>query len=40
LGPKDPFVEQSHGRAITRVEDLVELVKMLAESVKEIKPEL
>jgi hypothetical protein len=37
-GPKDPFVEQAHGRAITRLEDLLALVKMVDESVKENKP--
>ena len=40
MGPKDPFVEQACGRAIARVEDLLELVKMVAESVKEIKPKM
>ncbi len=40
LGPKDPFVEQARGRAIARVEDLVELAKMVGESVKEIKPQV
>jgi hypothetical protein len=29
IGPRDPFVEQAQGRAITRVEDLLELVKMV-----------
>jgi len=38
VGPKDPFVEQAQGRAIARVEDLVELTKMTRGSVKEIKP--
>jgi hypothetical protein len=28
-GPKDPFVEQAQGRAISRVEDLLELVKLV-----------
>jgi Family of unknown function (DUF5372) len=28
VGPKDPFVEQAQGRAVARVEDLLELVKM------------
>ena len=37
-GPKDPFVEQSQGRAVARVEDLLELVKMTSSTVKEIKP--
>jgi hypothetical protein len=39
IGPKDPFVEQSCGRAIARTEDLVELVKIVGKSVKEIKPQ-
>jgi hypothetical protein len=38
FGPKDPFVDQSQGRAIARVEDLLELVKMASGTVKEIKP--
>ena len=38
VGPKDPFVEQAHGRTIARVEDLLELAKMVAAGVKEIKP--
>ena len=37
-GPKDPFVEQAQGRAIARVEDLLELAKMTAPIVKQIKP--
>jgi hypothetical protein len=37
-GPKDPFVEQAQGRAIARVEDLLELVKMTGGTVNEIKP--
>ena len=28
VGTKDPFVEQAQGRAVARVEDLLELVKM------------
>ena len=28
VGPIDPFVEQSQGRAIARVVDLLELVKL------------
>jgi hypothetical protein len=40
LGPKDPFVEQSQGRAIARVEDLLELVKMTSGAVNEIKPKV
>lgn len=39
LGPKDPFVEQSQGRAVARVDDLLELVKMAEATVKEIKPQ-
>jgi len=37
-GPKDPFVEVAHGRALARVEDLLELAKMTTRSVKEITP--
>ena len=37
VGPKDPFVEQAQGRAIARVEDLLELAKMTRSGVKEIK---
>ena len=40
VGPRDPFVEQSQGRAIARVEDLLELVKMTESSVKKIKPKV
>ena len=40
VGPKDPFVEQSRGRAIARVEDLLNLVKISSGAVKEIKPRL
>ena len=40
MGPGDPFVEQSQGRAIARVEDLLELVKMIGRSVKVIKPNM
>jgi hypothetical protein len=29
IGPKDPFVEQSRGRAVARTEDLLELVKVV-----------
>ena len=39
-GPKDPFVEQAQGRAIARVEDLLELTRMIDGTVKEIKPKL
>jgi hypothetical protein len=35
---QDPFVEQAHGRAIARIEDLLELTKMTSKAVKEIKP--
>ena len=28
VGPKDPFVEQAQGRALARLEDLLELVKI------------
>jgi glutathione S-transferase len=38
IGPRDPFVEQSQGRAIARVEDLLDLVKVTAGGVKEITP--
>jgi hypothetical protein len=38
VGPMDSFVEQSQGRAIARVADLLELVKMMARDVKGIKP--
>jgi hypothetical protein len=42
VGPKDPFVEQAQGRAIARVEDLLQLraliTKLSTECVKEIKP--
>jgi Family of unknown function (DUF5372) len=33
-GPKDPFVEQAGGRAIARVEDLLELVKITVRECK------
>jgi len=36
----DPFVQQSQGRAMARVEDLLELVKMTQSSVKTIKPHM
>jgi len=39
-GPGDPFVEQSQGRAIARVEDLLELAKLTAGSVKQNKPDV
>jgi hypothetical protein len=38
LGPEDPFVKQAKGRAIARVEDLLELARLTAEHVKEITP--
>jgi hypothetical protein len=38
VGPQDPFVEQAQGRAIARLEDLIELTQMVARGVKEIKP--
>jgi hypothetical protein len=38
VGPRDPFVEQSRGRAIARVEDLLELAQLTDSCVKEIKP--
>lgn len=41
-GPVDPFVEQAQGRAIARVEDLLQLAAMITKnstiSVNEIKP--
>ena len=37
-GPKDPFVEQAQGRALTRMEDLLRLGEMVAERVNEIPP--
>lgn len=40
LGPQDPFVEQARGRAVARIGDLLELAKLVAESVREIKPEV
>ena len=38
VGPKDPFVEESQGRAIARVGDLLELAQLTASSVKEMTP--
>jgi hypothetical protein len=38
LGPHDSFVEQARGRAIARVDDLLELTKLISASVNEIKP--
>lgn len=40
VGPRDPFVEQARGRAVGRVEDLLELSKLVSHSVNEIKPEV
>jgi len=40
FGPKDPFIERSEGRAVARIEDLLELVKMASDAVKEIKPKM
>jgi hypothetical protein len=40
FGPRDPFVEQAQGRAIARIEDLLELTRMMPRAVKEIKPEM
>ncbi len=37
-GPVDSFIEQSQGRAIARVTDLLDLAKMISGFVKEIKP--
>jgi hypothetical protein len=38
VGPKDPFVEQARGRAIARVEDLLQLTKMVVDCVKQNTP--
>ncbi|MBE7503078.1 MAG: hypothetical protein HS113_22900 [Verrucomicrobiales bacterium] len=38
VGPRDPFVEQAHGRAIARVEDLLELARLSTSRVKRITP--
>jgi hypothetical protein len=40
VGPKDPFVEQSQGRAVARVEDLLEFVKLAEGDVKATKPKV
>jgi hypothetical protein len=40
VGPKDPFVEQAHGRAIARVTDLLELAKLMDRGVKENTPDM
>jgi hypothetical protein len=37
-GPTDRFVEQSQGRAMARVSDLLELAQLTASAVKEITP--
>jgi len=37
---KDPFVEQSRGRAIARAEDLLNLVKICSGAVKRIRPDV
>jgi hypothetical protein len=34
VGPKDPFVEQAQGRALARVEDLLELVRIASQRCK------
>ena len=39
-GPRDPFVEQAQGRAIARVEDLLDLAKMSHGAVNAIKPKV
>jgi hypothetical protein len=38
LGSPDPFVEQARGRALARIEDLLELANLVAGSVKKITP--
>jgi hypothetical protein len=40
VGPKDPFVEQARGRAIARVEDLLQLTKMVLDCVKQNTPQM
>ena len=40
VGQKDPFVEQARGRAIARVEDLLQLAKMVADRVKQNMPKV
>jgi hypothetical protein len=40
VGPKDPFVEQAQGRAIARIDDLLELTKIIGGLVKEIRPKM
>ena len=39
-GPQDPFVVQAQGRAIARIEDLLELIKIAGGGVKENKPNM
>jgi len=39
-GPKDLFVELARGRAIARIEDLLELSKIAATGVKQITPKM
>ena len=39
-GPRDPFVTQAQGRAIARVEDLLRLAEIVADGVKENKPNM
>jgi len=39
IGPQDPFVEQAQGRAVARVQDLLELVQLVETTVKAIKPQ-
>lgn len=39
-GAKDSFVQQAQGRAVARIEDLLELIKMTQDAVKEIKPHM
>ena len=40
VGPPDPYVQQAQGRAIARVEDLLELARMTRGSVKIITPRM
>lgn len=39
-GPQDGFVEQAQGRAVARIEDLLELAKMASGFVKENRPDM
>jgi hypothetical protein len=34
VGPLDPFIEQAHGRAIARMEDLLALAKLTGKGCK------